>query len=99
MERREVETRIWGHTWKSSLALPPTEGRAPTDRIIIYKTASLRSKRFRLVWEQNGIFGFGRERNGTRANLSFHPPAQSFTRAIFRAIFNSPSSFFASKQH
>ena len=98
-ERREVETRIWGHTWNSSLALPPTEGRAPTDRIISYKTASLRSKRFRLVWEQNGIFDFGRERNGTRANLSFHPPAQSFTRAIFRAIFNSPSSFFASKQH
>ena len=55
------------------MELPPTEGRALTDRIVIYKTASLRSKRFRLVWEQNRIFGFGRKRNGTRANLSFQP--------------------------
>ena len=57
------------------------------------------SKRFRLVSEQNGIFGCGRERNRTRANLSFQPPPRSFTRAIFRAIFDSPSSFFASKPH
>jgi len=78
------------------LELPPTECRALTDRIIIYKTGSLRSKRFRLVSEQNGIFGFGGERNGTRANFSFQSPPRSFTRAVF---CDSPSSFFAPKPH
>ena len=44
MERREVETQgFGGHTWKSSLELHPTEVRAITDRIIIYKIASLRA--------------------------------------------------------
>ena len=50
---------------------------------------SLRSKRFRLVSEQkkpeNGIFGFDRSRNETRA--------------IFRAVFDCCSSFFALKPH
>ena len=50
---------------------------------------SLRSKRFVLVSEQkktgNGIFGFDRARNETRA--------------IFRAVFDSCSSFFALKPH
>ena len=37
------------------MALPPTEGRAPTDRIIIYKTASLHSKRFLWVGSRTGF--------------------------------------------
>ena len=40
---------------------------------------------------RNGILGFGRARNETRAS--------SFTYAIFRAVFDSRSSFFAPKPH
>ena len=53
---------------------------------------SLRSKRFRLVSEQRKT-GFARARNETRA------PPRSFTCTIFRAVFDSRSSFFAPKQH
>ena len=62
---------------------------------------------------RNGILGFGRARNETRAKhwkweegegeegnaVSFPPPFRSFTYAIFRAVFDSRSSFFAPKPH
>ena len=51
---------------------------------LCFEITSLRGKRFRLVSEQkktrNGIFGFDRARNETRA--------------IFRAVFDSCSAFF-----
>ena len=42
---------------------------------------------------RNGILGFGRARNETRAK------PRSFTCAIFRAVFDSRSSFFAAEPH
>ena len=61
---------------------------------------------------RNGIFGLGSARNGTRTkkkkkrggrgrgrNLSSPPPPRSFPSAIFRAVFNSRSSFFGPKPH
>ena len=61
---------------------------------------------------RNGIFGFGRARNETRAKkmkegrgggegrfLSSPPPPRSFTCAIFRAVSDSRSSFFNPKPH
>ena len=42
---------------------------------------------------RNGILGFGSARNETRTS------PRSFTYAIFRAIFDSCSSFFAPKPH
>ena len=45
---------------------------------------------------RNGILGFGRARNETRAKKT---PPRSFTYAIFRAVFDSRSSFFAPKPH
>ena len=49
---------------------------------------------------RNGIFGFDRARNGTRAKKfptpsTLQPPPRSFTRPIFRAVFDSRSSFIA----
>ena len=41
---------------------------------------------------RNGIFGFGRARKMERV-------PHSFTRPIFRAVFDSRSSFFAPKPH
>ena len=75
---------------------------------------SLRSKRFRLVSEQKKTverdFGFDRARNETRAKKikegggggegwKPHPFPRSFTCAIFRAVLDSCSSFFAPKPH
>ena len=40
---------------------------------------------------RNGIFGFGRAKNGTIP--------RSFARPIFCAVFDSRSSFFAPKPH
>ena len=50
---------------------------------------------------RKGILGFGRARNETRAKsfLSSPPPPCSFTYAIFRAVFDTRSSFFAPKPH
>ena len=61
---------------------------------------------------RNGIFGLGSARNGTRTkkkkkeggrgrgrNLSSPPPPRSFPSAIFRAVFDSRSSFFGPKPH
>ena len=50
---------------------------------------------------RNGILGFGRARNEKRAKsfLSSPPPPCSFTYVIFRAVFDSRSSFFAPKPH
>ena len=45
---------------------------------------------------RNGILGFGRARNETRAKKT---PPRSFTYAIFRAVFDSRSLFFAPKPH
>ena len=68
---------------------------------------SLRSKRFHLVSEQRKT-GFGRARNEMRVKkwkrgegkegnfLPSPPPLRSFTCVIFREIFDSRSSFFAS---
>ena len=59
----------------------------------------------RRLYDTKLIFGFGRTKNGTRANLSPAPPPprplqpRSFTRAIFRAVFDSRSSFFDPKPH
>ena len=55
----------------------------------------------------NGILGFGRARNETRAKKwkwgegegKAPPLSRSFTCAIFRAVFGSRSSFFAPKAH
>ena len=55
----------------------------------------------------NGILGFGRARNETRAKKwkwgegegKAPPLSRSFTCAIFRAVFDSRSSFFAPKAH
>ena len=60
---------------------------------------SLRSKRFRLVSEQRKTeerdLGFGRARNETRAkNWKWGEE-----EAIFRAVFDSCSSFFAPKPY
>ena len=51
--------------------------------------ASLSRKRFRLASEQRKT-----EERDPRP-----PPPRSFTCAIFRAVFDSRSSFFAPKQH
>ena len=56
---------------------------------------SLRSKRFRLVSEQ---------RETEERDCRFWPrekwnESRSFTRAIFRAVFDSRSSYFAPKPH
>ena len=62
---------------------------------------------------RNRILSFGRARNETRAkkwkcgegerkevSIPFFPtPPRSFTYAIFRAVFDSRSSFFAPKPH
>ena len=48
---------------------------------------------------RNGILGFGRATNETRAKKMKVPPPRSFTYAIFRAVFDSRSSFFAPKPH
>ena len=54
---------------------------------------------------RNGILGFGRARNETRAKKwkwgEGEGPSlpRSFTYAIFRAVFDSRSSFFAPKPH
>ena len=58
----------------------------------------------RRLYDTKLIFCFGRVKNlnGTRANLSLSPPPlnpRSFTRAIFRAVFDFRSSFFDSKPH
>ena len=66
------------------------------------KISSPRSKRFRLVSEQNKIRGTGfsvltaREK---KREPFFPTPSRSFTCAIFRAVFDSCSSFFAPKPH
>ena len=67
------------------------------------KIASLRSKRFRLVSEQK------KKKRGTGFSVLtaremkrepfFPTPSRSFTCAIFRAVFDSCSSFFAPKPH
>ena len=44
---------------------------------------------------RNGILGFGRARSETRPTLSL----LFYFRAIFRAVFDSRSSFFAPKPH
>ena len=48
---------------------------------------------------RNGIFGFGRARKGNERYLPSSPPPRSFTRAIFHAVFDVRSSFFAPKPH
>ena len=65
------------------------------------KIPSLRSKRFRLVSEQKTKneerdfrFWLREKRN---ESLSSPPPPRSFTCAIFRAVFDSCSSFFTTK--
>jgi len=42
---------------------------------------------------RNGISGFGRAKNGTRASPLF------YSRHFFRAVFDSRSSLFAPKPH
>ena len=84
---------LWSHL-EMELGTP-TEGLALTDRIMIYKTASPRCKRFRLVSEQNGIFGFGRARNGTRANFLSNPlPALLLVPFFARSLTLVPRSSF-----
>ena len=66
------------------------------------KISSLRSKRFRLVSEQNKNGGTGfsvltaRE---MKREPFFSTPPRSFTCATFRAVFDSCSSFFTPKPH
>ena len=49
---------------------------------------------------RNRIFGFGRTRNGTSGEIPFSPtPPRSFTCAIFHAVFDARSSFFALKPY
>ena len=67
------------------------------------KIPSLRSKRFRLVSEQKTKneerdfrFWLREKRN---ESLSSPPPPRSFTCAIFRAVFDSCSSFFTPNPH
>ena len=66
------------------------------------KISSLRSKRFRLVSEQKKKRGTGfsvltaRE---MKREPFFPTPPRSFTCAIFRAVFDSCSSFFTPKPH
>lgn len=74
---------------------------------------SLRGKRFRLVSEPRKTakrdFRFCRAKNGTRAItwrggrewsfLLLFPTPSPLTRAFFRAVCDSRSLFFASKQH
>ena len=46
--------------------------------------------------------GGGGGEGSEQASVSFHsslPPSLSFTRAIFRAVFGSRSSFFVPKPH
>ena len=56
---------------------------------------SLRSKRFRLVSEQRKT----EERDSRFWPREKRAPPRSFTYAIFRAVFDSRSSFFAPKPH
>ena len=67
------------------------------------KIASLRSKRFRLVSEQkkkNRGTGFSVLTAREMKREPFFPtPSRSFTCAIFRAVFDSCSSFFTPKPH
>ena len=58
--------------------------------------SSLRSKRFRLVSEQKETVEAGDFRFWSREKLNENPP-RSFTCAIFGAVFDSCSSFFAPK--
>ena len=78
------------------------------DRFLIETTAyfipvltntSLRSKRFRLVSEKKKDRGKGFSVLTPREMKREPPPPRSFTCAIFRAIFDSRSSFFAPKPH
>ena len=67
------------------------------------KISSLRSKSFRLVSEpkkkhEERDFRFWL-REKWNESLSSPPPPRSFTCAIFRAVFDSCSSFFAPKPH
>ena len=60
---------------------------------LLQKNVSLRSKRFRLV------SGTGFSVLAAREMKQEPPPPRSFTYAIFRAVFDSRSSFFAPKPH
>ena len=74
--------------------------------VLKYTTSSLRSKRFRLVSEQRKTEErdsrfWPREKwnKSEKMKVSSPPPPRSFTCAIFRAVFDSRSSFFAPKPH
>ena len=75
----------------------------PLIYLSVWKTTSLRSRRFPVVSGQrktkewNGIFGYGRAKNGTRASALFY---SSHFRRIFSAFFDFRRfSFFAPKPH
>ena len=72
---------------------------APYLKFILSPMLSMRSKRFRLISEQTKR-DHGRGFSVLIAReIKLEPPPPSFTCAIFRAVFDSCSSFFALKPH
>ena len=67
--------------------------RRPRTRLACVASVSVWFRSKNRPWK--GIFGFDSARNETRTN----PPPLSFTCAIFLAVFDSCSSFFAPKPH